>query len=40
VMALLARGELSIDINRVPLARVSEVWNQDQMGSRTILIPQ
>jgi NADPH:quinone reductase-like Zn-dependent oxidoreductase len=39
VMTLLARGELRIDVNRVPLAQVEEVWNLDQKGVRTILIP-
>lgn len=39
VLALLARGELRIDVNRVPLARVEEVWNLDQQGIRTVLIP-
>jgi NADPH2:quinone reductase len=39
VMALLAGGELRIGINRVPLAQVEEVWNLDQQGIRTVLIP-
>ena len=39
VMALVARGELRIDVNRVPLAQVQEVWDLDQRGTRTILIP-
>lgn len=39
VMALLARGDLRIDINRVPLNQVEEVWNVDQKGTRTVLIP-
>lgn len=39
VMDLLARGELRIDVNCVPLARVRQVWDLDQQGRRTILIP-
>jgi NADPH:quinone reductase-like Zn-dependent oxidoreductase len=39
VMTLLARGELRIDVNRVPLAQVEEVWDADQKGIRTVLIP-
>jgi NADPH2:quinone reductase len=39
VMALLAGGELRIEVDRVPLAQVEEVWNRDQRGARTVLIP-
>jgi NADPH:quinone reductase-like Zn-dependent oxidoreductase len=39
VMGLVASGDLSIDVKRVPLAQVQEVWNLDQKGTRTILIP-
>ncbi|MEV4517961.1 zinc-binding dehydrogenase [Dactylosporangium sp. NPDC049525] len=39
VMALLAGGGLHIDVNRVPLALVEEVWDLDQQGTRTVLIP-
>jgi NADPH:quinone reductase-like Zn-dependent oxidoreductase len=39
VLALLARGELRIEVNRVPLAQVRQVWDLDQRGRRTVLIP-
>jgi NADPH2:quinone reductase len=39
VMDLLARDELRIGINRVPLAQVRQVWDLDQQGHRTVLIP-
>lgn len=39
VMALLSRGELHIAVDQVPLAQVTDIWNLDQQGARTILIP-
>lgn len=39
VLDLVAAGDLRIDVNRVPLAQVQEVWNLDQKGTRTVLIP-
>jgi NADPH2:quinone reductase len=39
VLALLAGGGLHLDVNRVPLAQVEEVWDLDQQGTRTVLIP-
>ncbi|WP_410608235.1 quinone oxidoreductase family protein [Amycolatopsis sp. lyj-109] len=39
VLDLVAGGDLRIDVNRVPLAQVQEVWNLDQKGTRTVLIP-
>jgi len=39
LIAGLARGEVRIDIERVPLADVAEVWNRDQQGRRPVLIP-
>jgi NADPH2:quinone reductase len=39
VMDLLLRGELRIEVNRVPLAEVEKVWDLDQQGRRTVLIP-
>ncbi|WP_410567500.1 quinone oxidoreductase family protein [Amycolatopsis sp. cmx-4-61] len=39
VMDLVASGDLRIDVRRVPLAQVREVWNLDQQGIRTVLIP-
>jgi NADPH2:quinone reductase len=35
----LAGGEVSIEIERVPLADVAEVWSTDQQGRRPVLIP-
>ena len=35
----LASGEVSIEIERVPLADVAEVWSTDQQGRRPVLIP-
>ncbi|GAA3191958.1 hypothetical protein [Actinocorallia longicatena] len=37
--ALLAEGALDVPVGRVPLSRVEEVWNLDQKGVRTLLIP-
>lgn len=39
VLTLLADRTLTIDVNRVPLAQVEDVWHLDQRGSRTVLIP-
>jgi hypothetical protein len=39
VLELLANGELDIDIDRVPLSRVEEVWGRDQRGRRPVFIP-
>ncbi|MEV6823645.1 zinc-binding alcohol dehydrogenase family protein [Amycolatopsis sp. NPDC051102] len=39
VMGLVASGQLRMDVRRVPLAQVHEVWNLDQKGTRTVLIP-
>lgn len=39
VMDLLARGALRIEVNRVPLARVGQVWDLDQQGRRTVFVP-
>lgn len=39
LMVLLAKGELRIDVNRVPLAEAQTVWDLDQRGRRTVLIP-
>lgn len=35
---LLSQGRLRVDIQRVPLAQVSEVWHQDQRGRRPVVI--
>lgn len=39
VLTLLADGTLRIDVNRVPLSQVEEVWNADQRGVRTVVVP-
>jgi NADPH2:quinone reductase len=39
VMDLLARGAVQIEVNRVPLAQVQQVWDLDQRGRRTVLVP-
>lgn len=39
LMGMLALGEVRVEINCVPLASVQEVWDLDQQGSRTVLIP-
>lgn len=39
VMDYAAKGELPIDIKRVPLAEVATAWNSDQSGQRIVLIP-
>jgi NADPH2:quinone reductase len=39
VLDLLARGELQIDVDRVPLAEVEAVWGRDQLGRRPVFIP-
>ncbi len=39
ILDLLARGTLRIEVERVPLERVAEVWGRDQQGRRPVLIP-
>ncbi len=39
LLRLLADGTFHIEIERVPLSRVAEVWNQDQRGRRIVFIP-
>lgn len=39
VLDLLAGGELRLEVSRVPLARVRDVWDLDQRGRRTVLVP-
>ena len=39
LMSLLVDDDLRININRVPLSQVAEVWDLDQKGARTVLIP-
>jgi NADPH:quinone reductase-like Zn-dependent oxidoreductase len=36
---LLRAGEIRIDVDRVPLDRVAEVWHREQGGRRPVLIP-
>jgi hypothetical protein len=38
-MTLLADGRLRVEVNRLPLADVEDVWDRDQAGRRTVLIP-
>jgi NADPH2:quinone reductase len=39
LLDLLARGELRVDVDRVPLSKVEEVWGRDQQGRRPVFIP-
>jgi NADPH:quinone reductase-like Zn-dependent oxidoreductase len=39
LLGLLGRGELRIDVERVPLSDVQQVWSRDQRGTRPVLIP-
>lgn len=39
ILGRLASGQLSVDIERVPLAAVAQVWRRDQRGRRPVFIP-
>lgn len=39
LLTLLATGAIRVDVNRVPLSQVEDVWNADQRGARTVLVP-
>jgi len=39
LLDLLAAGKLRIDIERVPLSAVAQVWGRDQQGRRPVFIP-
>jgi NADPH:quinone reductase-like Zn-dependent oxidoreductase len=39
VLDLVRLGELRIEVNRVPLDEVEKVWDLDQQGCRTVLVP-
>ncbi len=39
VMACAAKGELSIDTDRVPLADIENAWQREQPGRRLVIIP-
>jgi len=39
VMAHAAKGELQIDTERVPLAKIENAWQQEQRGRRLVIIP-
>jgi NADPH:quinone reductase-like Zn-dependent oxidoreductase len=39
LLDLLCSGKIRIDIDRVPLSAVSEVWARDQRGRRPVFIP-
>ena len=39
LLGLIGSGELRIDIDRLPLSDVQQVWSRDQQGCRPVLIP-
>jgi NADPH:quinone reductase-like Zn-dependent oxidoreductase len=39
LLDLLSGGKLRIDVERVPLSAVGEVWGRDQHGRRPVFIP-
>lgn len=39
LLAKVASGALRVDTERVPLADVTDVWDRDQRGRRTIIVP-
>jgi NADPH:quinone reductase-like Zn-dependent oxidoreductase len=39
VMAYAAKGQLEVDTVRVPLDEITTVWDHDQPGKRTVVIP-
>jgi NADPH:quinone reductase-like Zn-dependent oxidoreductase len=39
LLDLLATGKLRIDVERVPLSAVGEVWARDQQGRRPVFVP-
>ena len=39
LLDLLAAGKLLVDIERVPLSAVAEVWGRDQQGRRPVFVP-
>ncbi len=39
LLGLLADGKLRVDVERVPLSSVGEVWARDQRGRRPVFIP-
>jgi NADPH:quinone reductase-like Zn-dependent oxidoreductase len=39
LLDLLAVGKIRVDIERVPLSAVAEVWGRDQQGRRPVFIP-
>lgn len=39
LLELLAAGKVRIDIEKVPLSAVTEVWERDQQGRRPVFIP-
>jgi NADPH:quinone reductase-like Zn-dependent oxidoreductase len=39
LLDLIAAGKLRVDVDRIPLASVSEVWTRDQAGRRPVFIP-
>jgi NADPH:quinone reductase-like Zn-dependent oxidoreductase len=39
ILDLLAAGKVRVDVERVPLSAVAEVWSRDQQGRRPVFIP-
>ncbi|HEY2733159.1 MAG TPA: hypothetical protein VGI70_04205, partial [Polyangiales bacterium] len=39
LLGALARGELTMNIERIPLAQVSEHWSREHRGRRPVFIP-
>jgi hypothetical protein len=39
LLDLIGAGKLRVDVDRVPLASVSQVWTRDQAGRRPVFIP-
>lgn len=39
ILDLLAAGKIRIDVERVPLSAVFEVWGRDQQGRRPVFVP-
>jgi NADPH:quinone reductase-like Zn-dependent oxidoreductase len=39
LLDLLAAGKLRVDVEKVPLSAVAEVWGRDQQGRRPVFIP-
>jgi hypothetical protein len=40
VWDLLGRGELSLEVVRVPLSEIEEAWTREEHGRRIVVVPQ